>query len=44
MPLIVNFTLAASETSRNKDYDPFTEKVRGPCCEKETNEAFELCA
>ena len=31
----MNFTLAANETSRNKNYDPLTEKVRRPCCEKE---------
>jgi len=26
MPLIVNFTLAASETCRNNNYDPLTQK------------------
>jgi len=30
----VNFTLAATETSRKKDYGPLTEKVRRPCCKK----------
>jgi hypothetical protein len=38
--LIVNFTLAASETSGNKDCDTLSEELRRPCFKAVTNESF----
>jgi hypothetical protein len=38
----VNFTLAAGETSYNKDFGTLTEKFRRSCFKAATNEAFDL--